>query len=33
MDDEMRHLLMELDPTRHYQPNSGGICGFEIIPE
>ena len=28
MDDEMRHLLMELDPTRHYQPNSGGIYGF-----
>ena len=28
LDDEMRHLLMELDPTRHYQSNSGGGYGF-----
>lgn len=28
LDDEMRHLLMEVDPTRHYQSNSGGGYGF-----
>ena len=28
LDDEMRHLLMEVDPTRHYQSNSGDFYGF-----
>ena len=28
LDDAMRHLLMEIDPTRHYQPNSGDFYGF-----
>ena len=28
LDDEMRYLLLELDPKRHYQSNSGGGNGF-----
>ena len=28
LDDEMRYLLLELDPKRHYQSNSGGGYGF-----
>lgn len=28
LEDEMRDLLLEEDPTRHYQPNSGGGFGF-----
>ena len=28
LDDEMRFLLKDLDPTRHYQANSGGGYGF-----
>ena len=28
LDDEMRFLLKELDPERHYQANSGGGFGF-----